>query len=317
MTEFGLNPATYADLMRVEVPAYGRLQQEVGLATAELAVSSVLDLGTGTGETLASLLAHHRGAAAVGVDENEAMLGGSAAGVWPGYQFELRVADLTNPLPGGPFDLVVSALAIHHLDGPDKADLFARIAGVLRPGGRFVLGDVVIPVDRADVVIPITDGHDRPSTLADQLHWLGDAASTQPPPGPSAIWSCFVPTLRADFVPQEPSGTTTPFSYDHTTAWTRSRRSSFIRIRATWVLTVLSSTTRSAAISALDSPWATRRRTSRSRGVSVASCGWIAGSGRAARTNRAMSRRVIAGRSVRPRPRRCAPRRPAARWAHP
>ena len=85
------------------------------------------------------------------------------------------MADLTDPLPGGPFDLVVSALAIHHLDGPDKADLFARIARVLRPDGRFVLGDVVIPVDRADVVIPVTDGHDRPSTLADQLHWLGDA----------------------------------------------------------------------------------------------------------------------------------------------
>ena len=174
MTEFRFDPATYADLMRAEVPAYGRLQQEVGLATAELAVSSVLDLGTGTGETLASVLAHHPGAAAVGVDENEAMLGAARRRL-AGVPLELRVADLTDPLPGGPFDLVVSALAIHHLDGPDKADLFARIAGVLRPGGRFVLGDVVIPVDRADVVIPVTDGHDRPSTLADQLHWLGDA----------------------------------------------------------------------------------------------------------------------------------------------
>jgi tRNA (cmo5U34)-methyltransferase len=174
MTEFRFDPATYADLMRAEVPAYGRLQHEVGLATTELAVSSVLDLGTGTGETLAAVLAHHPGATAVGVDENEAMLGAARRRL-AGVPLELRVADLTDPLPDGPFDLVVSALAIHHLDGPDKADLFARIAGVLRPGGRFVLGDVVIPVDRADVVIPVTDGHDRPSTLADQLHWLADA----------------------------------------------------------------------------------------------------------------------------------------------
>ena len=174
MSEFRFDPATYADLMRVEVPAYGRLQQEVGLATAELAVSSVLDLGTGTGETLAAVLAQHPGAIAVGVDENEAMLGAARRRL-AGVPLELRVADLTDPLPGGPFDLVVSALAIHHLDGPDKADLFARIAGVLRPGGRFVLGDVVLPMDPADAVIPVTDGHDRPSTLADQLHWLGDA----------------------------------------------------------------------------------------------------------------------------------------------
>jgi tRNA (cmo5U34)-methyltransferase len=174
MTEFRFDPATYADLMRTEVPAYGRLQQEVGLATTELAVSSVLDLGTGTGETLAAVLAQHPGAIAVGVDENVAMLGAARRRL-AGVPVVLRVADLTDPLPGGPFDLVVSALAIHHLDGPDKADLFARIAGVLRRGGRFVLGDVVLPIDPADAVIPVTDGHDRPSTLADQLRWLGDA----------------------------------------------------------------------------------------------------------------------------------------------
>jgi tRNA (cmo5U34)-methyltransferase len=174
MSEFRFDPATYADLMRAEVPAYARLQQEVGLATAELAVSSVLDLGTGTGETLAAVLARHPGAISVGVDENEAMLGAARRRL-AGVPLILRVADLTDPLPDGPFDLVVSALAIHHLDGPDKADLFARIAVVLRPGGRFVLGDVVLPTDPADAVIPVTEGHDRPSTLADQLHWLGDA----------------------------------------------------------------------------------------------------------------------------------------------
>ncbi len=155
MSEFRFDPATYLDLMRAEVPAYERLQVAVAAATAGLAVSSVLDLGTGTGETLAAVLARHPGAVAVGVDKNEAMLGAARQRL-AGAPSRLRVADLTDPLPAGPFDLVVSALAIHHLDGPDKADLFARIAGVLRPGGRFVLGDVVIPVDPADAVTPLT-----------------------------------------------------------------------------------------------------------------------------------------------------------------
>jgi hypothetical protein len=86
--------------MREEVPAYGRLQQEVGLATVGLAESSVLDGRTGTGETLAAVLVHHPGVRAVGVDENEAMLGADRRRL-AGIPLELRVADLCDELPAG------------------------------------------------------------------------------------------------------------------------------------------------------------------------------------------------------------------------
>ena len=62
---------------------------------------------------------------------------------------------LEDALPVGNIDLVVSALAVHHLDGAGKADLFARIPARRRSGGRFVLGDVVVPDDPADVVTVI------------------------------------------------------------------------------------------------------------------------------------------------------------------
>jgi tRNA (cmo5U34)-methyltransferase len=174
VTQFHFDPATYNDLMRAEVPAYQRLQAAVAQATAGLDVSSVLDLGTGTGETLAAVLALHPAARAVGVDESEGMLGAARAR-FPEAVVELRVAGLTDPLPAGPFDLVVSALAVHHLEGRDKADLFVRIGASLRSGGRFVLGDVVVPLDPADAVTPVSDGYDRPSLLADQLDWLATA----------------------------------------------------------------------------------------------------------------------------------------------
>jgi tRNA (cmo5U34)-methyltransferase len=174
MSQFHFDPVTYDDLMRQEVPAYGRLQAAVAAATAGLDVASVLDLGTGTGETLHAVLALHPAALAVGVDRSEDMLG-VARSRFPVSTVELRVAELEDPLPPGPFDLVVSALAIHHLEGRRKADLFARIGASLRPGGRFVLGDVIIPVDPADAVTPITYDHDRPSLLADQLGWLAEA----------------------------------------------------------------------------------------------------------------------------------------------
>ncbi len=178
MSQFHFDPATYLDMMRDEVPAYERLQDAVASASdGAVEVSSVLDLGTGTGETLAAVLGRHRGARAIGVDENAGMLD-EARRRLVAYPIQLVVADLADALPEGPFDLVVSALAIHHLDGPAKAALFTRIAAALRPGGRFVLGDVVVPSDPADAVTPLTADHDRPSRVDEQLDWLRAAGLT-------------------------------------------------------------------------------------------------------------------------------------------
>jgi tRNA (cmo5U34)-methyltransferase len=70
---------------------------------------------------------------------------------------------------------VASALCVHHLEGELKRDLFERVRAALAPGGRFVLGDVIVPADTADAVIPLSEGFDHPSPLDDQLRWLGDA----------------------------------------------------------------------------------------------------------------------------------------------
>ena len=88
---------------------------------------------------------------------------------------DLRRQRLEDPLPDGPFDLVFSALAVHHLDGPGKADLFARVAAVLEPGGRFVLADVVVPDDPADAITPLSPDYDLPSRAEEQVTWLREA----------------------------------------------------------------------------------------------------------------------------------------------
>ena len=75
-------------------------------------------------------------------------------------------------MPEGPFDLVVSALAVHHIDGTGKAGLFQRISSTLDMAGRFVLADVVEPVDPSCVVTEIDPGVDHPSKLDEQLAWL-------------------------------------------------------------------------------------------------------------------------------------------------
>ncbi len=53
----------------------------------------------------------------------------------PADRVKLLVGRLEDPLPEGSFDLVVSALAVHHLEGTGKADLFQSIASRLDPAG--------------------------------------------------------------------------------------------------------------------------------------------------------------------------------------
>ncbi|HLN15761.1 MAG TPA: class I SAM-dependent methyltransferase [Acidimicrobiales bacterium] len=170
--QFHFHPETYLDMITAEVPGYGELQAQVVRATADRPAARILELGVGTGETSVRILAQHPAASLVGIDESDAMLS-RAREVIAGA--DLRVQRLEDPLPEGTYDLVVSAMTIHHLDGPGKADLFGRIADVLRPGGRLVVGDVVIPEDPSDVVAPIEEGYDKPSRVDEQLRWMAEA----------------------------------------------------------------------------------------------------------------------------------------------
>jgi tRNA (cmo5U34)-methyltransferase len=171
--QFHFDPVTYLDIIREEVPAYDELQDAVAAASDGMRAARVLELGVGTGETSRRVLELHPDAELIGIDESAEMLAAAAATVVA--RADLRVARLEDPLPEGSFDLVVSALAVHHLDGAGKAHLFGRVADRLRPGGRFVLGDVVVPEDPADVVTPIDGVYDMPSSVADQLRWLDEA----------------------------------------------------------------------------------------------------------------------------------------------
>ena len=137
-------------------------------------MARLLDLGTGTGETLAAVLGRHAGRPRVGPTRTTPCSRAARVRL-AGLPVELHVADLADPLPAGPFDLVVSALAVHHLEGPDKAALFARVAAALRPGRPLRPGRRRGARDPSDAVTPGTDDHDRPSTAADQLDWLADA----------------------------------------------------------------------------------------------------------------------------------------------
>jgi tRNA (cmo5U34)-methyltransferase len=82
---------------------------------------------------------------------------------------EMRLGRLEDPLPDGPWDLVISVLTIHHLDDNGKRELFRRVREQAR---ALVFGDVVT-VPGGEQVATLTPGLDQPAPAADQAEWCG------------------------------------------------------------------------------------------------------------------------------------------------
>lgn len=98
----------------------------------------VLDIGCGTGRDTAALLDLLPHGRVVAVDGSVRMLDQLRARLADRLdQVEVVHADITGPLPiGGLVDAVTSVATFHWIQ--DHGALFAEIARVLRPGGRFV-----------------------------------------------------------------------------------------------------------------------------------------------------------------------------------
>jgi tRNA (cmo5U34)-methyltransferase len=179
--EWKWDPDAYFDLMVADVPGYLELQERAAAATQGARVKSILELGIGTGETTRRVLASQPAATLTAIDSSPEMLE-RARSEFP--EADVRLSRLEDPLPEGPFDLVFSALAVHHLDGAAKRDLFRRVAQAVRPGGKFVLADVVVPEREEDSQIEIDWVMDLPDRLDDQLEWLREAGLE-----PEPVWT--------------------------------------------------------------------------------------------------------------------------------
>lgn len=143
-TMFDAQAAGYEAQRRRLIPPYDAFY---GTAVAALGLASrpvrrVLDLGAGTGLLARQVAVAHPEAALTLVDGAPAML--AQARDLLGDEATYLTANLADPLPhGGPWDAVVSALAIHHLDDAGKAGPFRRIHADLAPGGVFVNAEQV------------------------------------------------------------------------------------------------------------------------------------------------------------------------------
>lgn len=206
--------ATFLARGRYFIPERERqIEMMVNLIPAVPEPFRVLDLGCGEGLLDEAVLEQFPQAEVLCYDGSWSMLRAARQNLARfGERVKLRHFELTAQewrKPGMGLQAVVSSLAVHHLDGPGKQQLFQDLYQMLLPGGSLILADLIQPNSEAGVHLAAhawdeevlrrsleLDGNDRfyrefrnldwnifrhpdpvdhPSPIFDQLEWLRTA----------------------------------------------------------------------------------------------------------------------------------------------
>jgi tRNA (cmo5U34)-methyltransferase len=132
MDRFDRTPDEYLERIRSRVPRYDELQDQA-IAAVPFPPERMLELGMGTGETTRRLIEAHPDAWVIGLDSSPDM-------VFRARQTydDVQLARMEDPLPDGPWDLVVAVLSIGDLDSAQRQALFRRVREESR---SLVVGD--------------------------------------------------------------------------------------------------------------------------------------------------------------------------------
>lgn len=161
----------------------------------------VLDVGAGTGLLSGLIWAQRPDAQLTLMDVSEAMLAMARQRFAGDSAIDYAMVDFIDDALLGNYDVVVSALALHHTPQPKLKAVFEKIYGALKSGGIFINADQVLGntpeneaayerVWRAAVVAngitpEVLAGAiermkaDRTATLDDQLAWLREVGFQQ------------------------------------------------------------------------------------------------------------------------------------------
>ncbi|WP_420564211.1 class I SAM-dependent methyltransferase [Thalassobaculum sp.] len=143
--------AAFRDLAHYAVPER-ELQTEtiLSLIPEPDGAPLAMDICCGAGGLTVAMLERFQGLRVLALDGSPSMLETTRAAAGDrADRLETAIIDIAETgwrIPPEPLHAVVSSLAIHHLDGAGKRQLFADIHAALRPGGVFVMADLVEPV---------------------------------------------------------------------------------------------------------------------------------------------------------------------------
>lgn len=136
MGQFDWTPEVYLERIRSQIPRYDELQEQA-IAAIPLPPERVLELGMGTGETTRRLIEAHPDAWVIGLDASPDM-------VFRARQTydDVQLARMEDPLPDGPWDLVIAVLSLNQLSDDQLQALCRRVSEQSR---AFVVGDSFQP----------------------------------------------------------------------------------------------------------------------------------------------------------------------------
>lgn len=205
--------ALFVEMGRVMIPRRDEIERTIMslIPAREDEAFTFVDIAAGTGWLTHAILDRFPRSSAVVLDASQTMLEEAARqlktydGRVTFQQFQLEQPEWEHRVRGA-IRCFASSLAIHHLDGPGKRALFARLYERLEPGGGLLIADIVQPATEwarrlaaaewyAEVrrqsleftgsletyeffvkerwnVLEHPDPMDMPSTVAEQLTWL-------------------------------------------------------------------------------------------------------------------------------------------------
>ena len=139
-TQFNLVAEEYDANRRKFIPCFDDYYESTTrfIAAGIREPKRILDLGTGTGLLTYFWYRQFSKAEYVLVDVSEEMLKIARKRFSGIATVDFQVADYADALPSGDFDVIVSALSVHHLKNDGKKNLFARVHEKLPDGGLFV-----------------------------------------------------------------------------------------------------------------------------------------------------------------------------------
>jgi SAM-dependent methyltransferase len=173
------DPGRVAEYLSREIP-HRDIAEGMLLDALPRRVDRFLDLGTGDGRLLWLLRGRHPAAEGIGIDSSQPMLARATERFREDPLVVLQAGDLRRGLAvRGPFDVIVSGLAIHHLEDTRKRLLFEELHQLLGPGGVFANLDLVASAsprlhERFRIAIGRVqdDPADRLADMCNQLQWL-------------------------------------------------------------------------------------------------------------------------------------------------
>jgi tRNA (cmo5U34)-methyltransferase len=132
MDRFDWTPEVYLERIRSQIPRYDELQEQA-IAAIPFPPERVLELGMGTGETTRRLIESYPDAWVVGLDSSPDMVFRARE-----TYDDVQLARMEDPLPDGPWDLVIAVLSTGELDDDQLQALCRRVREHSR---SLVIGD--------------------------------------------------------------------------------------------------------------------------------------------------------------------------------